>query len=42
MSFQVSVNTAPVLGTIADKSVTLGQTLTFTVTATDSDVPAQT
>jgi hypothetical protein len=34
-------NTAPVLGAIGNKSIYLGQTLAFTATATDSDVPAQ-
>ena len=34
------VNQAPVLGTIGNKTVTVGQPLTFTVTATDADVPA--
>ncbi|MFD1143668.1 malectin domain-containing carbohydrate-binding protein, partial [Larkinella insperata] len=35
-------NTAPVLTAIGSKTVTVGQTLTFTAQATDSDVPAQT
>ncbi|MGE0642376.1 MAG: tandem-95 repeat protein [Nitrospira sp.] len=34
------VNQAPVLGTIGNKTVTVGQPLTFTVTATDTDLPA--
>jgi VCBS repeat-containing protein len=33
------VNQAPVLGTIGNRSVQVGQTLTFTVTATDADLP---
>ena len=36
------VNVAPVLATIGDKSVIQGSNLTFTATATDADVPAQT
>ncbi|HET9252233.1 MAG TPA: putative Ig domain-containing protein, partial [Candidatus Eisenbacteria bacterium] len=36
------VNTAPVLGTIGNKSGTVGSPVTFTATATDADVPAQT
>jgi hypothetical protein len=35
-------NTAPTISPIADRTVTLGQTLTLTVTANDTDVPAQT
>ena len=35
-------NTAPVLDPIGTQSVTLGQTLTFRATASDSDQPAQT
>ncbi|HEX5218058.1 MAG TPA: lamin tail domain-containing protein [Verrucomicrobiae bacterium] len=35
-------NTAPSLAPIANKEITLGQTLTFTANATDSDIPAQT
>lgn len=35
-------NTPPVLNPIPDQEITLGQTLTFTVSATDPDVPAQT
>lgn len=35
-------NTAPVLAAIPNKTLIAGQTLTFTNTATDSDVPAQT
>jgi hypothetical protein len=34
-------NLAPVLGAIGNRVVYLGQTLTFTASATDSDVPAQ-
>jgi hypothetical protein len=34
-------NTAPVLGAIADRTITLGQTLGFTVTATDTESPPQ-
>ena len=34
-------NTAPVLALIGPKVIYLGQTLAFTATATDSDVPAQ-
>lgn len=34
-------NTPPVLGAIGDRDVTLGQTLSFTATASDDDVPAQ-
>ncbi|MBY0523364.1 MAG: putative Ig domain-containing protein [Gemmataceae bacterium] len=34
------VNQAPVLDPIADQTVTAGQTLSFTVTASDADVPA--
>jgi hypothetical protein len=33
---------APVIDPIADRTITLGQTLNFTVTARDADVPAQT
>jgi uncharacterized protein (UPF0179 family) len=36
------VNVAPVLGTIGNKSGTVGNAITFTATATDADVPAQT
>ncbi|WP_211325354.1 putative Ig domain-containing protein, partial [Larkinella arboricola] len=36
------VNTAPVLSSIGSKTVTVGQPLSFTAQATDSDVPAQT
>jgi hypothetical protein len=32
---------APVINPIADRTVTLGQTVSFTVTATDADVPPQ-
>ncbi len=39
-SYTVSANAAPVLGAIGSKSVVVGQTLSFTVTATDD--PAQT
>ncbi|HEV2694152.1 MAG TPA: lamin tail domain-containing protein [Verrucomicrobiae bacterium] len=35
-------NTAPVLGVISNIVMTLGQTLAFTASATDSDQPAQT
>jgi hypothetical protein len=35
------VNSAPVLAVIGDKSVDEGSTLSFTVTATDSDLPVQ-
>jgi hypothetical protein len=34
-------NTAPVLDPIGNKNVNLGQSLTFTATASDSDLPAQ-
>ena len=34
------VNEAPVLETIGDRAVQVGQTLSFTVTATDPDLPA--
>ncbi len=36
------VNVAPILGAIGDRSVNEQATLTFTVTATDQDVPPQT
>jgi uncharacterized repeat protein (TIGR01451 family) len=36
------VNEAPVLVTIPDKSILQGETVSFTATATDSDVPTQT
>ncbi|MFW5893878.1 MAG: Ig-like domain-containing protein, partial [Verrucomicrobiota bacterium] len=36
------VNTAPVLDPIGDKTVTEDETLTFDVTATDADIPANT
>ncbi|HVG33238.1 MAG TPA: putative Ig domain-containing protein, partial [Pyrinomonadaceae bacterium] len=36
------VNQNPVLAAIGDKTVLLGSTLTFTATATDDDLPAQT
>src|SRR5262249_17908984 len=36
------VNQAPVLGAIANQSVAVGQTLTFTASGTDADVPANT
>ncbi len=36
------VNVAPVLATIGNKSLTLGQTLTFTASAIDVDLPANT
>jgi len=41
-SFQVivtEVNSAPVLPPIADRTILIGQTVNFTVTATDSDFP---
>jgi hypothetical protein len=38
----LTANTAPTLSAITDKIVTLGQTLTFTASASDSDVPPQT
>ncbi|WP_265991520.1 putative Ig domain-containing protein [Larkinella insperata] len=44
-SFVISIspaNSAPVLASVGDKTITLGQTLSFTAQATDSDVPAQT
>ena len=34
-------NTPPALAAIADQAITVGQTLTFTVQATDPDLPAQ-
>jgi hypothetical protein len=37
-----SGNTPPLLAAIPDKTVTLGQTLNFMVSATDADVPPQT
>jgi hypothetical protein len=37
----VGGNAAPVLGAIGNKSTYVGQALTFTATATDSDVPPQ-
>ncbi len=42
-AFRVSVsevNVAPVLASIGDKTVSQGETLTFTATASDSDLPA--
>ncbi|CAJ37958.1 putative Ig domain-containing protein [Methanocella arvoryzae] len=36
------VNVAPVLGAIGDQTVNEGEALTFTASATDSDLPAQT
>src|SRR6185503_241352 len=36
------VNVAPVLGLIGNKSGTVGNAITFTATATDADVPANT
>jgi hypothetical protein len=39
--YAVTGNTAPVLGTIADKSVLVGQTVSFTVSATDVESPPQ-
>src|SRR5207253_9240199 len=44
-TFNITVtelNTAPVLAAIGNKSVTEGSTLSFTISATDSDLPAQT
>ena len=38
----VNLNDAPVLGAIGDKNIDEGSTLSFTATATDSDVPADT
>jgi len=35
-------NTVPALAPIADKELTLGQTLTFTASGSDADIPAQT
>lgn len=43
-SFNITVtesNSPPVLGTLNDQSVLTGGTLTFTASATDSDLPAQ-
>jgi hypothetical protein len=37
-----TANTAPILATIANRVLTLGQTLTFTASATDNDQPPQT
>ncbi|GAB3163293.1 PKD domain-containing protein [Telluribacter humicola] len=37
-----TTNTAPVLAAIGNKTATVGQPLTFTASAIDSDVPAQT
>jgi hypothetical protein len=34
-------NTAPVLGTLSNRSLLLGQTLSFTVSATDPEAPPQ-
>jgi len=36
------VNTAPVLGALANRTVNAGQTVSFTATATDTDVPTNT
>jgi methyl coenzyme M reductase subunit C len=36
------VNVAPILGLIGNKSGTVGSAITFTATATDADLPAQT
>ena len=36
------INLSPVLGAIGNQSVDEGETLTFTASATDADVPAQT
>lgn len=38
----VTVNQAPVLGPIPNRTITAGQTLTITNLATDADIPAQT
>lgn len=38
----IAPNTAPSLAFISDKEVTIGQTLVFTASASDADVPAQT
>ena len=35
-------NTSPTIGSISDKNVSLGQSLSFTISATDTDVPPQT
>jgi cyclophilin family peptidyl-prolyl cis-trans isomerase len=40
--FVNEVNQAPTISTIGNKSATVGQQLTFTVSATDADLPAQT
>ncbi|HEY5297312.1 MAG TPA: putative Ig domain-containing protein [Verrucomicrobiae bacterium] len=44
-SYQIivnEVNSAPVLGTLSSYTVNPGQTISFTATATDSDIPANT
>lgn len=41
-SATASANTAPTLGAISNRTVTLGQTLLFTASATDTDQPPQT
>jgi hypothetical protein len=41
VSSLVIANVPPVLGPLTNRSLVLGQTLSFTVPATDSDVPAQ-
>lgn len=38
----IPVNTAPVLAALADRNVIAGATLSFTASATDLDIPAQT
>lgn len=38
----IVINSAPILDTISNQSADSGDTLSFTVTATDSDVPSQT
>ncbi len=42
VSVVATPNTAPVLGLIGNKNVDEGSLLTFTATATDADIPAQT
>ncbi|MFZ2403728.1 MAG: putative Ig domain-containing protein [Methylobacter sp.] len=41
-AISVSVNSAPVLDAIGNKTVTVGNLLAFTATASDSDIPANT
>jgi hypothetical protein len=36
------VNTAPIVGALNDRAVNSGQTISFTATATDADIPANT